>query len=163
MFLDLTTDSECRLSWKWGSTCRLESPLLDLVLKYNNSFNDDDDDDDQSHLEEPFCGRWPFPFVFVEPQKMSGMINLEGTRFSRSLDAFTVTLSEAALSASFGGWKNPLLLSHPPHPDIYPVLKTLNNKLNGVAGSLDCLDGEFVIWRGQMDSIHLRSHFRSET
>ena len=34
---------------------------------------------------------------------MSGMINLEGTRFSRSLDAFTVTLSEAALSASFGG------------------------------------------------------------
>ena len=52
---------------------------------------------------DPLWGKWPFDLV--DPQKMSGIINLEGTRFSKSLEAWTDTVSRQGdvLSASFGG------------------------------------------------------------
>ena len=52
---------------------------------------------------DPLWGKWPLDLL--EPQKMSGIINLEGTRFSKSLEAWTDTVSRQGdvLSASFGG------------------------------------------------------------
>ena len=107
---------------------------------------------------DPLWGKWPLDLL--DPQKMSGIINLEGTRFSKSLEAWTDTVSRQGdvLSASFGGWKMEILLKSPLSEiniDQYPVLKTLDYKLDRIAWALDCLNGQFVIWRGEMDSVHL--------